>query len=275
MATIGRSSYSIRHGHQPGEHHCWPVSSVREVGSASPLLPLQVVGVRCVHDRVVGPERELVSGERVGAFGMRRPFYVPGHSVRYYKPGRWPGRATPGDLVLASDRALAARVIQFGQRLHLSRDEKQFALINHAATVVSSVDGVVVQEMTGGGGRLTAIQDWARGADPKSIAVVHVDTASALQRRASVRTAMWFVGVRYGWPSIVSDGLYCLTGIPVALTVGESVVCSAVASQSQRNLGMIPDKPDIAVMPSDLARYYNVKLPDWSTVRGSYYKEMH
>lgn len=191
-------------------------------------------------------------------FMRAEEFYAPRSTVvRHYRAGHYPRHATTGDLVLTRGGDSYARAIRFGERLHAQTGEEKFSWCNHAATVVSDEPGnVTVLEMAGRGGRLTKLADYAR--DEISFAVVHVKNVSPVQRDAAVRAAMWFLDAPYGWVSVASDAVYCLTGIPFFLTFGESVVCSAVACQSQRILGLIPDKPDIAVMPSDLARYFQV-----------------
>lgn len=194
----------------------------------------------------------------------RRAFYAPNHTVRYYYKGAIPsaGSVLVGDLVLVSGSRWTDRLIQFGESLHMSRDHRQYSHVNHAATVVHvdvNAGNVVVQEMDGGGGRLRNLADYA-AMKGVSFAVVSVRSATMSQRNAAVRSARWYVDVPYGWASIITDAVYCLLGIPFFLSIGQSVVCSAAATASQRCVGLIPDKPDIAVMPSDLARYYGVRL---------------
>jgi len=197
----------------------------------------------------------------------RGSFFAPPSHVRYFGKGvvgGVKGKVNPitvriGDLVLFSGDGFTDRLIQFGERMHLSKGHRIYATVNHAATVVSvTATDVVVQEMDGGGGRLTNLADYE--ASGRRFAIVSVDSAGTAQRVAAQAVASWYVNIPYGWASIVSDGIYCLTGLPLFLTVGQSVVCSASAVAAQRCLGLIPDKPDIAVMPSDLARYFDVQL---------------
>ncbi len=188
---------------------------------------------------------------------MKKAAVVPITTVRYYGPGEDCTDPTPGDLILVRHAGLPARLIRFGERLTLHGEDKVYAAVNHAMTVVQVEGGVVVQEMVGGGGVLTPLPDYAH----LGYAVVHVVAASDAQRAAAVEAARWYVGVPYGWASIVTDGIYCLTRCPLVLGIGQSVVCSADATAAQRCLGLVPDKPDLAVMPSDLARYFDVRLP--------------
>lgn len=183
-----------------------------------------------------------------------KPAIVPKTTVRYFGPGQHCSDPSPGDLVLVASPGLPAKIIRFGERLRCRGAARPYARVNHAATVLCRG---IVQEMAGGGGRLTALASWKS----QHYAVVHVIDASPDQRQAAVKVARWYVNVPYGWPSIVSDAIYLLSGFPLALTIGQSVVCSADASGAQRCLGLIPGKPDIAVLPSDLAGWYDVKLP--------------
>ena len=188
---------------------------------------------------------------------MRKSPVVPLATVRYYGPGEDCTDAVVGDLILVRHEGVAASLIRFGEGLTLHGEAKIYAAVNHAMTVVAVEGGVVVQEMVGGGGVLTPLADYAHLA----YAVVHVVAASDAQRSMAVEAARWYVGVPYGWASIITDGIYCLTRCPLVLGIGQSVVCSADATAAQRCLGLVPDRPDLAVMPSDLARYFGVRLP--------------
>ena len=188
---------------------------------------------------------------------MRKAPVVPAHTVTYFVPGETCGDPTLGDLILVRDNAWTAKVIRFGERLRLRKADRIFAAVNHAMTVVEEGESPVVQQMTGTGGVLTPLSDF----EDATYAVVHCTRATSTQRVAAQAAARWYVGVPYGWGSIVSDGLYLLTGLPVGLSLGQSVVCSADASTAQRCLGFVPAKPDIAVLPSDLARWFDVRLP--------------
>jgi hypothetical protein len=184
---------------------------------------------------------------------VNHPPSVPAHTIRYFGPGAHCPDAQPADLILVATDDLPAKVICFGERLRCHGEDKVFAKVNHAMTSLG--DGTVVQ-MIGGGGVITALATYRH----LSYAVVHT-TATDAQRSTAVIVACWYVGIEYGFPSAASDALYLLTGLPIALTIGQSVVCSAMATATQRPLGLIPSKPDISVLPSDLAQWYDVRLP--------------
>lgn len=185
---------------------------------------------------------------------MNHPPSVPAHTVRYFGPGETCLDAQAADLILVATDNPFARVIRFGERLRCHGDDRVFAKVTHA--MVSLGDGSVVQ-MIGGGGTVTPLADYKH----LSYAVVNTTFTSLGQLQAACEVARWYTGIEYGWPSVVSDAIYMLTGIPIALTIGQSVVCSAMATATQRPLGLIPAKVDIAVLPSDLAQWYEVRLP--------------
>jgi hypothetical protein len=186
---------------------------------------------------------------------VTHPPFVPPHTVRYFGPGEDCTDTLAGDLILFSTDDIYAKVIKFGERLRLwlQGEDTIFARVNHAGIALG--DGTVVQ-MIGGGGTVTPLAHY------KHLSYAVVETpATAAQAGLAVAAAKWYVNVPYGFPSVASDSLYLLTGLPIALTVGQSVVCSAMATSCQRPLGLIPGKADIAVLPSDLALWYGVRLP--------------
>jgi hypothetical protein len=185
---------------------------------------------------------------------VNHPPSVPDHTVRYFGPGEDCTDSQSGDLILVATDDLPAKVIRFGERLRLRGDDRVFANVSHAMTALG--DGTVV-EMIGGGGVITALVAYWH----LSYAVVNTTLTSLGQQRAACQVARWYVGIDYGFPSVASDAIYLLTGLPIALTIGQSVVCSAMATATQRPLGLIPAKVDIAVLPSDLAQWYDVRLP--------------
>lgn len=187
----------------------------------------------------------------------RKAPIVPAATVSYFGPGEHATGAVHGDLLLVRRAGIASALIRFGERLRNWGPDAPFARVNHAATIVSDGPTAALQEMMGGGGRLAGLRNYIDAA----YALVHPTDSTAVQRALATAAARWYVGVDYGWPSIAGDGLYCLTGIPFGITIGQSVVCSADAASAQRCHGLVPDKPDPAVLPSDLARYYRVFLP--------------
>jgi hypothetical protein len=186
---------------------------------------------------------------------VNHPPVVPPHAIRYFN--RWEHciDTQPGDLILVATDDLFAKIIRFGERLRMHGDDKVFTRVNHAMIALGDGTGTVV-EMIGGGGTVTPLAHYQH----LSYAVINT-TATDAQHALAVKVARWYTGVDYGFPSVASDALYLLTGIPLALTIGQSVVCSAMATATQRPLGLIPSKADIAVLPSDLAQWYDVRLP--------------
>lgn len=188
---------------------------------------------------------------------MAKPPVVPPCTIRYYGPGETCTDPDIGDLILVRTDDIFAKVIQFGEGLRLRGEDKVFARVNHAMTVVANTPIPRVQQMIGGGGVVTDLSGYLH----LVYAVVNVSGATTSQRFAAAEAALWYVGIGYGWPSVASDSIYLLTGLPVVLTVGQSVVCSAAAAAAQRCLGLVPNKADLAVLPSDLAKWCQVRLP--------------
>lgn len=182
---------------------------------------------------------------------------VPRVTVRYYGPGEHCTDPQLGDLFLVRHDSLPSKVIRFGESLRLHDGDKVYARVNHSMTCIETGPAPKVQEMVGKGGVITDLLTYV----DLAYAVVHVEDATDEQRTLAVENALWFVNIEYGWPSVAGDSIYLLTGLPIGLTIGQSVVCSADACSAQRALGLIPSKSDIAVLPSDLAQWYDVRLP--------------
>jgi len=187
----------------------------------------------------------------------KHPALVPAHTVRYFGAGEHCADPMLGDLVLIRHAGFVASVIRFGERLRLHGEDRIYAAVNHAATVVDPGPNPKIQEMVGRGGVVSDLRTYVDVA----YAVVNTTRATQAQRMTAKAAALYYVGIGYSYLSIASDSLYLLTGLPIALTIGASVVCSADASTAQRCLGFVPGKPDLAVLPSDLARWFDVRLP--------------
>lgn len=187
----------------------------------------------------------------------RKAPVVPRVAVSYYGPGEHCTTAVHGDVILVRHAGVVPWLIRFFQRLRNWGKKAPYAEVNHAMTVLSDGPTAVVQQMQGGGGKVVPL----RGYVHLWYAVVHTIDATTAQRQAAVAVARWYVGVPYGFPSILADALYLTTGIPLALAMGQSAVCSTDAAGAQRCMGLIPDKSDVAVRPDDMARYYDVRLP--------------
>lgn len=176
---------------------------------------------------------------------------VPAATIRYFGVGENCSDALPGDLILVKTQDIYGKIIRFGERLR--GHDQVYAQANHAMTAIGHNQ---VVEMVGGGGTVTNLETYAH----LNYAVIHTTGVTPQAYTFAEAAAHWYIGVPYGFLSILSDAFYLLTGIPFALSIGQSVVCSAMAVATQRPLGLIPSKPDIAVLPSDLARWYNVQL---------------
>lgn len=189
----------------------------------------------------------------------RKEAIVPKATVRYFGPGEHCSDPALGSLILVRHTGAMASIIRFGEWLRGKvQGQEPFWRVNHAMTVVSTVGAFIrVSEQEARGG---TISDLATYVD-HAYAVVTIDQSTTAARQESAKVGWWYSNVPYGWVSIASDTLYILSGIPLTLAIGQSVVCSTAAAQAQCAQGLIPDKPLVAVLPSDLARYFGVVIP--------------
>jgi hypothetical protein len=173
----------------------------------------------------------------------------PVSRIRWYEQGETCVEAKVGDLFLLAHDSLTGKLIRFGERL---RGYGRFSWCNHAAVVVGSKGGrVSIAEATAKG---VVVTELTEAYSHLLYAVISFDVSEE-QRSLAAAYAAGTEGVAYAWLTIVGEVIYVLTGLPLALGWGRSVICSGDAATALICSGLRPDKAPSMVMPSDLARY--------------------
>ena len=195
---------------------------------------------------------------------MRKPAVVPAHTVRYFGPGEHCSDPQLGAMFLVRSAGIPGKIIRFGQWLHIWVGHLLFGQpyapwwrVNHAMTCVETGADPNVAEQVGRGGVISSLLTYKHLA----YAVVEMVDPWVEDEEHAAAVGTYYAGIDYGWPSIVSDAIYILTGLPIFLTVGQSAVCSTAATEAQRCFGLIPPKPDLAMMPADDAQAFGVVIP--------------
>lgn len=190
-----------------------------------------------------------------------RDYEVPDSSFTIYSEGEHCNNADPGDLVLIRHRGKFPFIIRLGQRIYYWRKrfighpeyDSDFCKFNHAAVVVEGGEGTYIVEMQAKGGVKSSLKDYVA----QEYAVIKL-TADDNQKQDAVDFANYCLNIEYGYISIVAIAINILIGWGISLST-RGLICSAATSLSARCMGLIPDGPDITVMPADLARYFKVR----------------
>ncbi len=198
---------------------------------------------------------------------MRKQAVVPEATVAIYDFGEHCETTEAGDMILVKHAHISAKLIRFGQRIKywmlrviMRRKEydKAYCETNHAMiVVVGGKDALVSQMQPSGGGVIVGLRRYA----DLRYAVVHPTKANVEQRANAAAFGRWAVGNKYGWLSIATMivGVF-IPFFEVAMSIGNSMVCSTASTLAHRCMGLIPDEADTGVFPADDARYYDVRL---------------
>ena len=182
---------------------------------------------------------------------------VPSITTGWYPPGLNCTTATAGDIILVRlyktsfFGKIAGALIRFGAWIRKS--SRPYSWTEHAMTVVRGGPNAIVVQETAKGSVYTSLSTFSSAL----YVVIHPIVAQNLRDQA-VAFANWTVGSKYGFVSIISDGLDDITGWHFAFSTWGRMVCSAAACRSAERWGLIPDKESDSVQPADLARYFNI-----------------
>jgi uncharacterized protein YycO len=172
-------------------------------------------------------------------------------TYKIYEAGKDPAKYVPGDFLLVSTTGILAKFIRFGQFLRYHGKMKPFAHWNHAAMVIDE-DGSIV-EAVGRGVVISNISEY------KDVEYYYVSTHLNKQSREQVVAASKnFVKDKYGFVTIISIAMELLTGIKIQFNASNSIICSAVVSQSLWAGGIIFDRNPYQMMPADLASAFDI-----------------
>lgn len=160
-----------------------------------------------------------------------------------------------GDLVLVRHGSLMAKLIRFGQRIRYRGDLRPFAWCNHAAIVVSP--GQLIEQQ-GRGGTQVSLDEYVF----EDVAVVRLELTPAEQVDVAA-FAHWTLGLGYSWLTVAGIVVDLLTGWRLSIGSGLRLICSAAASKALEHGGtFIPDRMSESILPADLARLFEVTLPE-------------
>jgi uncharacterized protein YycO len=177
------------------------------------------------------------------------------HTSKSYGPGEIASEYQVGDFILCHRKGFASWCIRFGQD-HSPRfaGHREYGYWSHAALIVSE-EGDLVEALTKGVVR-SHISDY----QDVEYTLVRVH-AAPLDQEEILRFANKVVGDEYGWTTIVCVGLGLMTGGDLTFGFEGHMICSGLVALAEERAGAVFDRLAEDIVPADLARYYDVKVP--------------
>lgn len=180
---------------------------------------------------------------------------APAARVRWFPAGKTAATGALGALVLVQHSSLVARLIRLGQRM---RRLGAAAWPNHAAVVVDDTPGAVrIAEATARGVVVSPLDGYAH----KLYCVVEPDVTGQ-ERLNTAAYAESTEGWGYGWLNIAGEVVFVLTGLPLVIGWGHSVICSGDAATALIASRLRPDRALSMVMPGHLAQWFGAVPPE-------------
>lgn len=189
---------------------------------------------------------------------MQRAAYAPvqNEGSESFEAGKEATSWVPGDFILTHGDGFYSRLIRFGQRLRIHGEDRKYTYWNHAAMVVGE-QGELVEALGRG-----VVRSKASDYLTREYTVVRV-TASPEDRAQAVAFAEWTAErlSSYGWTTIVSISLTLLTGGKFSFFIDGEFICSGLVARALERTGAIFNRDPGHVMPADLAKYFQVDIP--------------
>ena len=134
------------------------------------------------------------------------------------------------------------------------RYEAPYRRFSHAALVVGD-DGTLAEALSRGVQRSPLSK--YKPADYVLIraGVAKYDQAQVLRFVESVLEAR----TRYGFATMFGLGVYCLSGAQLCIQLSGTAICSGFVSDALTRAGYVWPRPPFAMMPADLARFFDVR----------------
>lgn len=159
-----------------------------------------------------------------------------------------------GDFLLTGIKAqgIVSWAIKLGALLR--GYDKPFRRFSHTALVIGA-DGTLAEALAKG----VATSPISKYAPADYVIVrTHVDSHDAAQVLAFAE-AVLAARTKYGFVTFAGLALYCLTGASLCIQKAGTAICSGFVSDALTRAGFIWPRPPYAMMPADLARFFDVR----------------
>lgn len=177
------------------------------------------------------------------------------HTSHSFGPGDVAPEFQVGDFILCHRKGISSACIRIGQQLSPRfRGQREYCYWSHCALVVSP-QGDLVEALTKGVVR-SHINDY------KDVEYTLVRVyAEPLDQAQILRFASKVVGQEYGWATIACVALGLLTSGGLTFGFQGHTICSGLVARAEERMGAYFDRLAEDIVPADLARYYNVAIP--------------
>lgn len=174
--------------------------------------------------------------------------------VTRHPPGNTATDVQIGDILLTGVRSqgIFSWAIKVGSWLR--RYEAPYRRFSHAVLVISE-DGSIAEALSKGvvGGHLSKY-----AAANYVLVRVKVDPHDQLQVLAFAESVL-SARTRYGFATIFGLALFCVSGAQLCIQQTGTAICSGFVSDALTRAGHVWPRPPFAMMPADLARYFDVR----------------
>lgn len=181
--------------------------------------------------------------------------------IQRFGPGEEALEVQPADFILTHGNSRLGRLIRVGERLRYRGADAKYARWNHVALLVDADGGLIEADESG-----------VHRADITKYAAVEYYLVriqvSEEARTHAVQFAEWCLRERLGRLTFVSIALTLLTGSKLDFGLDGQETCSGLVARSLEHAGIIMETDPSRVMPSDLARQFQVEPPPPSTPIG-------
>jgi hypothetical protein len=159
-----------------------------------------------------------------------------------------------GDFILTGVKAQGIVSLAIKLGAWLRRYEKPFRRFSHTALVIDD-EGTLAEAVAKGVVRtpLSHYHD-----DDYVLVRAGVDEHDQKQV-VEFAEAVLAARTKYGFLTFVGLAIYCLTGAQLCIQKAGTAICSGFASDALTRAGFIWPRPPYAMMPADLAKYFDVR----------------
>lgn len=178
---------------------------------------------------------------------------IPVQQAIYYPPGTAATVYKPGDFFLSTNDSLFARIIKFGEGLHLP---KEYCWTNHAGRVMD-VEGNIIEALAHG----LEVGNISKYTEKDCVVVSPAFTDAERAKVVQWSQRRYDEHEKYGFVAIGCASLMCLTKSRFRFGIAGQIYCSGYVAagnaQGGEDMGDMPQW----MMPAELAARYQVKRP--------------
>jgi len=175
-------------------------------------------------------------------------------SVTHHPPGDTAATPQVGDVLLTGVRSqgVFSWAIKIGSWLR--RYDAPYRRFSHAVLVISD-DGSIAEALSRG-----VVRGHLSKYEAANYVLVRVNVEPHDQRQVlEFAESVLAARTRYGFATIFGLALFCLSGAQLCIQQAGTAICSGFVSDALTRAGHVWPRPPFAMMPADLAQYFDVR----------------